>query len=123
MLRVSGYGQTGDNRLRPGHDANYLAVGGIFTLLNRKGEYQFPMNYMADFVAASLGITGVLAALREREKTGRGAVVDASLADGCTYLAQNMIDSSADNQKFEVKTYKIGNSEYIASGANCQLLA
>jgi alpha-methylacyl-CoA racemase len=65
-LRVSGYGQTGENRLRPGHDANYLAVGGILSLLNKKGEHQFPMNYMADFVSASLGISGVLAALRDR---------------------------------------------------------
>lgn len=95
MLRVSGYGQTGENRLRPGHDINYIATSGIFTLFNKKGEYQFPTNYVADFVAASLGITGVLTALRERERTGRGAVVDASLTDGCTYLAQNIIKSSS----------------------------
>ena len=52
------------------------------------------MNYMADIVAASLGITGVLAALRQREITGLGGVVDCSLTDGCTYFAQNLIEAA-----------------------------
>ena len=91
MLRVSGYGQKGPLALRPGHDLNYLSVGGIIQLINKEGESQFPSNYLADFVSASLGITGTLAALQEREKSGVGKVVDCSLADGCTYLAQNMI--------------------------------
>lgn len=46
---------------------------------------------MADFVSASLGITGTLAALIEREKTGEGKVVDCSLTNGCTYFAQKII--------------------------------
>jgi alpha-methylacyl-CoA racemase len=88
---VSGYGQTGANKLRPGHDLNYLSVGGILPLINQKGEHQFPGNYFADFVSASLGITGVLGALHRRLQSGEGAMVDCSLADGCTYFAQNMI--------------------------------
>lgn len=60
---MSGYGQTGERALRPGHDLNYLSVGGIIPILNKIGEYQFPSNFMADFVSASLGITGTLAAL------------------------------------------------------------
>ena len=66
MLRVSGYGQTGPNKLRPGHDMNYLAVGGIIPLINSSKEFQFPSNYVADFVSSSLGITGVLGALKKR---------------------------------------------------------
>ena len=66
LLRVSGYGQTGPNKLRPGHDMNYLAVGGIIPLINRNPEYEFPSNYVADFASASLGITGVLGALHKR---------------------------------------------------------
>jgi len=48
--------------------------------------------------------------------------VDTSLADGCTYLAQNMMNASADSQNFEVKAFKIGDSEYIASGPYCHSL-
>jgi crotonobetainyl-CoA:carnitine CoA-transferase CaiB-like acyl-CoA transferase len=43
-----------------------MAVAGIIPLMNEKGEYQFPTNYMADFVSSSLGITGTLAAIHQR---------------------------------------------------------
>lgn len=66
LLRVSGYGQSGQNKLRPGHDLNYVSVSGMLPLINKKGEYQFPTNYAADFVSASLGITGTLGALHNR---------------------------------------------------------
>ena len=41
---------------------------------------------MADFVSASLGIVGTLKALRARDISGIGSVVDCSLAGGCSYL-------------------------------------
>jgi crotonobetainyl-CoA:carnitine CoA-transferase CaiB-like acyl-CoA transferase len=50
--------------LKPGHDLNYLSVSGILPLINETKDYQFPTNYFADFVSASLGITGVLLALQ-----------------------------------------------------------
>lgn len=93
LLSVSGYGQSGPLALRPGHDLNYISVSGILPLINNPGQYQFPTNYLADFVSASLGITGTLAALEEREKTGLGKVVDCSLAHGAAYLAQHLISS------------------------------
>lgn len=93
LLRVTGYGQTGPESLRPGHDLNYIGSSGVMALINREGEYQFPSNFFADFVSASMGITGVLGALHLRDKSGEGAVVDCSLARGCTYLGQNMIKS------------------------------
>jgi alpha-methylacyl-CoA racemase len=37
LLRVSGYGQNGPLALRPGHDLNYLSVGGIIPLINKEG--------------------------------------------------------------------------------------
>ena len=65
-MRVSGYGQSGPNELRPGHDLNYVSVSGMLPLINKKDDYQFPSNYAADFVSASLGRTGVLGALHKR---------------------------------------------------------
>jgi alpha-methylacyl-CoA racemase len=90
---VSGYGQSGSLSLRPGHDLNYLSISGILPLINNPGQFQFPTNYMADFISASLGITGTLAALEERAKTGLGKVVDCSLAHGAIYLAQHLLHS------------------------------
>ena len=118
LLRVSGYGQSGPNKLRPGHDLNYVSVSGMLPLINRKDDYQFPSNYAADFVSASLGITGVLGALHKREQTGEGGEVDCSLTNGCTYFAQNMIEASKNinEKKLKVKTYKIGEKEYVATG-------
>lgn len=63
LLRVSGYGQSGPLSLKPGHDLNYISQAGIIPLINKQNEHQFPMNYIADFLASSLGITGTLAAL------------------------------------------------------------
>jgi alpha-methylacyl-CoA racemase len=107
LLRVSGYGQTGTNKLRPGHDLNYIGTSGILPLINSE-DCQFPSNYLADFVSASLGITGVLGALTVRERSGEGGVVDCSLTDGCTYLAQNILNSSPTLQEEIIKTFKIG---------------
>jgi crotonobetainyl-CoA:carnitine CoA-transferase CaiB-like acyl-CoA transferase len=52
--------------LKPGHDLNYLSVSGIIPLINgeiNNSIYQFPTNYLADFVSSSLGITATLSAL------------------------------------------------------------
>lgn len=51
--------------LKPGHDLNYIASSGILRLINQKdpSKIQFPANYLADFVSASLGINGTLKAL------------------------------------------------------------
>lgn len=96
---MTGYGQTGSKSLRPGHDLNYIGASGIMPLINREGEYQFPANFLADFVSASMGITGVLGALHLRDNSGEGGVVDCSLSRGCTYLAQNIIRMK-DNDNF-----------------------
>lgn len=93
LLRITGYGQTGPDSMRPGHDLNYISTSGIVPLINKPGEFQFPANFLADFVSVSLGITGVLGALALREKSQEGGVVDCSLAGGCTYFAQAMIQT------------------------------
>jgi crotonobetainyl-CoA:carnitine CoA-transferase CaiB-like acyl-CoA transferase len=53
--------------LIPGHDLNYIATSGILPLINGENEkYQFPANYLADFVSASFGILDTLTALKNR---------------------------------------------------------
>lgn len=94
LLRVTGYGQEGKMALKPGHDLNYIATSGILRLINEKdlSKAQFPANYLADFVSASLGINGTLKAMQIVKQTNQGCVVDCSLAGGCAYLTKLVID-------------------------------
>jgi crotonobetainyl-CoA:carnitine CoA-transferase CaiB-like acyl-CoA transferase len=84
MLSISGYGQDGPLRDRAGHDINYIALGGI---LGNAGPADRPPPtppiQTADIAGGALfGAVGILAALYEREKTGRGQQVDVSMCEG-----------------------------------------
>lgn len=89
MLRVSGYGQDGPLALKPGHDLNYISESGIVPIINQnKGKiYEFPANFVADFVSTSLAIIATLSALALSKTTGFGYIVDCSLTHGSKYLA------------------------------------
>lgn len=81
---ISGYGQTGPARLKAGHDLNYLARSGA---LGYGGEAGGPPA-MAGVQVADIGggslfaLVGILAALHERQRTGKGRFVDVSMTDG-----------------------------------------
>lgn len=81
---VTGYGQDGPNRDRSGHDINYLGLNG---LLGLTGERDGPPVQSAGQIAdlgggALMAATGILIALRERERSGEGQLVDCSMFDG-----------------------------------------
>ncbi|HEY2652064.1 MAG TPA: CaiB/BaiF CoA-transferase family protein [Solirubrobacteraceae bacterium] len=81
---ITGYGQDGPNRGRSGHDMNYLGLGG---LLGLTGEPDGPPVQAAGQIAdvgggALMALVGVLIALRERERSGEGQLVDCSMFDG-----------------------------------------
>jgi alpha-methylacyl-CoA racemase len=96
---ITGYGQTGPNTARAGHDTNYLALNG---LLGLTGPAEGPPVQSAGQVAdlgggALMAAFGVLAALRERERSGEGQLVDVSMTDGslawlCMAAAQYLCD-------------------------------
>ncbi|MBE3589179.1 MAG: CoA transferase [Thermoanaerobacteraceae bacterium] len=81
---ISGYGQDGPYRQRPGHDINYIATAGILGLTgNREGEPVIPAVQIADIGGGGmLAAIGILAALFRRERTGRGQYIDISMLDG-----------------------------------------
>ena len=91
---ISGFGQTGPYRDRPGYDIMGLAMGGI---MSATGYPDLPPVRVgvavADLGAAMWSLVGILSALQERERTGRGQYVDTSLFEGqiswLTYLAGN----------------------------------
>lgn len=81
---ITGYGQDGPYRDRSGHDMNYL---GLVGLLGLTGEKDGPPVQSAGQIAdigggALMAAFGVLAALRERDRSGKGQFVDVSMADG-----------------------------------------
>jgi alpha-methylacyl-CoA racemase len=86
--RMTGWGQDGPLAARAGHDIDYIAVAGALAPLGREGSPPpAPLNYLADFGGGGLLLAvGVLAALVERSRSGRGQVVDAAMVDGAGLL-------------------------------------
>lgn len=81
FARMTGFGQTGPYAGMAGHDINYIAVSGMLSVIGRKGENpMFPGNLLGDFAGGGmLCAMGVLLALIERQKSGKGQVVDAAM--------------------------------------------
>ncbi|WAM17178.1 CaiB/BaiF CoA transferase family protein [Rhodococcus sp. JS3073] len=86
--RMTGWGQDGPLAPRAGHDINYIALAGALEPIGRAGERPVPpLNLLGDFGGGGLMLAmGILAALHERSRSGRGQVVDASMVDGAALL-------------------------------------
>ncbi len=81
---ITGYGQNGPARDRSGHDINYLGLNGLLGLTGETdGRPVQAAGQIADLGGGALmGAIGILVALREREHSGEGQLVDASMFDG-----------------------------------------
>lgn len=81
LLRVSGYGQTGPYRDRPGFARIAHAFGGLSTLAGMPGGIPVTpgSTSLADYMSGLYGAVGVLLALRHRDQTNEGQVVDVAL--------------------------------------------
>jgi crotonobetainyl-CoA:carnitine CoA-transferase CaiB-like acyl-CoA transferase len=81
---ISGYGQDGPLRERSGHDLNYLGLIGLLGLTgDRDGPPVSASAQIADLGGGALmAAFGIMAALRERDRSGEGQMVDISMADG-----------------------------------------
>ncbi|MEU8817055.1 CaiB/BaiF CoA-transferase family protein [Actinoplanes sp. NPDC048796] len=86
--RMTGWGQDGPLAARAGHDIDYIAVAGALEPLGRAGERPHaPVNLLGDFAGGGMLLAvGVLSALLERSRSGRGQVVDAAMVDGSALL-------------------------------------
>ncbi|KWE18340.1 hypothetical protein WL74_29345 [Burkholderia cepacia] len=130
--RISGWGQTGKRAREPGHDINYLAATGVLNLIGERGGGPVPpLNLLADYAGGSLfAALGICAALLRRQQSGRGGLIDASMADGVLALmiplfsmlarghwdgarGENMLDGGAP----WYGTYRTADCRYIAVGA------
>lgn len=97
--RVTGWGQTGPLALAAGHDLNYIALTGALHLIGPAGGKPVPpVNLVGDFGAgAMLLLSGVLAALLESKRSGKGQVVDAAIVDGTVALLGMMFSFRANS--------------------------
>jgi alpha-methylacyl-CoA racemase len=86
--RMTGWGQQGPLAASAGHDINYLALTGVLHATGRADTPPPPpLNIGADYGGGAMFLmVGVLAGLQERQRSGRGQVVDAAMTDGAALL-------------------------------------
>ena len=121
---ISGFGQDGPYRDRPGHDINYMGFGGALSI---PGDLEFPAIRsglpVSDISSAMYALIGILTALVGKKKDGRGQYLDISMADtvvawtstrmgayllnGEEMIPEKMVHLSPYNRIFETKNGKI----------------
>jgi alpha-methylacyl-CoA racemase len=86
--RMTGWGQEGPLSPRAGHDINYIAITGALHAIGKPGEPPtVPLNLVGDYGGGAMFLaTGVLAAMLEAQRSGRGQVVDTAMTDGSALL-------------------------------------
>jgi alpha-methylacyl-CoA racemase len=87
--RMTGWGQEGPMAPAAGHDINYIALAGVLHSIGRRGSAPVPpLNLVGDFGGGGMYLAfGVVCALLEAGRSGRGQVVDAAMVDGAASLA------------------------------------
>lgn len=86
--RMTGFGQEGPMAQRAGHDINYIALAGVLHHLGRQDEKPtHPLNLVGDFGGGGMYLAfGVVCAMLEARRSGKGQVVDAAMVDGAASL-------------------------------------
>jgi alpha-methylacyl-CoA racemase len=86
--RMTGWGQEGPYAQAAGHDINYISLAGSLAHFARAGEAPVPpLNMVGDFGGGGMFLAyGVVCALLEAQRSGRGQVVDTAMVDGAAVL-------------------------------------
>jgi len=132
FARITGWGQDGPLAMTAGHDINYLSQTGALSAIGYRDRPPVaPLNLVADFGGGSMFVLlGIVAALYERERSGKGQVIDAAMVDGVSILAQMMwtmkATGSLKDQRVSFlldggapyyRTYETSDGEYMAVGS------
>jgi alpha-methylacyl-CoA racemase len=126
--RVTGWGQDGPLAQAAGHDINYIALTGALHAIGEGDRPPAPpLNLIGDFGGGAMYLAfGVVCALLEASRSGKGQVVDAAMVDGAANLmtfvyalkasgqwiderAQNLVDGGA----YFYGTYETSDGKYI----------
>lgn len=130
--RMTGWGQHGPLAQAAGHDINYIAISGALHAIGRSEDPPPPpLNLVGDFGGGGMLLAvGLLAAVTEATRSGRGQVVDAAMTDGTALLSaftwgmkamgrwsnlrgENLLDGGA----HFYDTYSCADGKFIAIGA------
>ncbi|HEX4209209.1 MAG TPA: CaiB/BaiF CoA-transferase family protein, partial [Candidatus Binataceae bacterium] len=130
--RMTGWGQDGPLSHAAGHDINYIALSGALHSIGRRGQAPVPpLNLIGDFGGGALYLAlGVVAALLETQKSGKGQLIDVSMVDGAASLmtaiygmkaagvwsggrGENILDTGA--HYYDV--YETSDGKYISIGS------
>jgi alpha-methylacyl-CoA racemase len=132
FARITGWGQDGPLASTAGHDINYLSQTGALSAIGfRDRPPVAPLNLVADFGGGSMFVLlGIVSALYERERSGKGQVIDAAMVDGVSILSQMMWTMKAtgslkdERESFMLdgaapfyRTYETSDGKYMAVGA------
>lgn len=92
VLRVSGYGQTGPYRDRPGFGVVAEAMGGLRHLSGEPGQTPVRVGVsIGDTLAALHGVVGILIALQERHRSGQGQIIDMALYEAVFNCMESLV--------------------------------
>ncbi len=130
--RMTGWGQYGPLSKAAGHDINYIALTGVLFGVGRSHEKPVPpLNLVGDFGGGAMFLAfGLVCALLETQRSGKGQIIDAAMTDGSALLmsmmhslhaqgivntnrGMNIIDSGA--HFYEV--YETLDNKYISIGS------
>jgi len=130
--RLTGWGQEGPLAHAAGHDINYIALSGALHSIGRYGQKPVaPLNLIGDFGGGGLLLAfGMVCALLEAGRSGKGQVVDAAMLDGAASL-MSMFFGFAANGWFDdatgshllgtaapfYDTYETADGKYISIGS------
>jgi alpha-methylacyl-CoA racemase len=131
VCALTGYGQDGPLRDRAGHDLNYMARAGLLGIQGPDdAPPQVPAFQLADVSGGLWCVVGILSALRERERTGKGTVLDISMLESVIPFATITLShvfggAGAPQRGAEVltggiapyQTYRTKDGEFMALGA------
>ncbi len=130
--RMTGWGQEGPLALAAGHDINYISLSGALHTIGRKGERPIPpLNLVGDYGGGGMMLAfGIVCALYEAQRSGKGQVVDAAMIDGSAALmaifyglkasgfwtddrGTNLLDGAA----HFYDTYETADGKYVSIGS------
>lgn len=130
--RLTGWGQSGPLAHTAGHDINYIALTGALHAMGPADKNPTaPLNLVGDYAGgAMMLVTGMLAAMLETQKSGKGQVIDAGMVDGASLIMSLMHSLKAGGLWSESRgrnfldggahfydTYETADGKYISFGA------
>ncbi|MGX7680808.1 CaiB/BaiF CoA transferase family protein [Jatrophihabitans sp. DSM 45814] len=88
---ITGFGDGSPYQEQAAHDVTLLGYSGLLSSIAGDSVYGSPQLVIAVPIGGLMAATGIMAALRERDRTGRGSRVDASLLDSATWILGEQI--------------------------------